>query len=51
MNEDELIDCLTSAGFIAEDQVSNLKTIMATLPNKEWLLLKLLVAIKISELQ
>lgn len=51
MNEDELIDCLAGDGFIEEADASRLKTIMATLPSKEWMLLKLLVALKIAELQ
>lgn len=51
MTDDSLIDCLTAAGLIPEEDVSQLKSIMGTLPNQEWMLLKLLVALKIAELQ
>lgn len=51
MTDDSLIDCLAAEGFIIAEDVSQLKTIMGTLPNQEWMLLKLLVALKIAESQ
>lgn len=50
MTDDDLIDCLVSKGVIQDSDSAELKEIMSVLPNQEWLLLKLLVALNISQL-